>query len=62
MQNKLVGKILRNTDCSGTQNGNTINTTARRDFLGNDLTSGTVNGKRFNQACRTDFLGNYVCK
>ena len=52
---------LGRTVCSGTQNGNRINTTTTTDYLGRDVTSGTINGQTFRQTCTTDYLGRYVC-
>ena len=50
-----------NETCSGTMNGQRINTTSSTDYFGNTTTTGTVGGKSFNQTCSTDYFGNTNC-
>ena len=50
-----------NTTCSGTINGQSINTTTSTDYFGNTTTTGTVGGEYYSESCSTDYFGNTTC-
>ena len=51
-----------NQNCSGTINGQRMNTRTSTDYFGNVNTTGTVGGQRFRQTCREDYFGNVNCR
>jgi hypothetical protein len=50
-----------NQECSGTMNGQRMNTTTRSNVFGGYETTGTVGGQRFSQTCRSSAFGGYDC-
>ena len=48
-------------ECSGTMNGQRINTTSKTNFFGERETTGTIGGQRIRQTCKENFFGEYEC-
>ena len=48
------------TKCSGTINGQSVNTTTRTNILGQQETKGTIGGRSYSETCY-EFLGRWKC-
>lgn len=56
-----VTNSLGFTTCSGTINGQSVNSQSTTNSLGFTTTTGTVNGQSFRQTCSTNSLGFTNC-